>query len=192
MQLEGVEPALVQCQRLLNRFRDAGRPVIHIQHDAGAGSPYDLNDRIGAIADVVKPRAGEPVVVKNYPSSFEKTNLDEVLKEFGVEEVDARRIYDARLRKFDRARRVQSWLPRHGRRQCHGNAIASQSDWRRRLGQGFARRELDGASRYFRRCRAEPPMDLRTDRAKTKSPAQGGAFQFYDCRLLRLQPRRWN
>ena len=87
MQLEGVEPALVQCQRLLNRFRDAGRPVIHIQHDAGAGSPYDLNDRIGAIADVVKPRAGEPVVVKNYPSSFEKTNLDEVLKEFGVEEV---------------------------------------------------------------------------------------------------------
>lgn len=87
MQLEGVEPALVQCQKLLARYRDAGRPVIHIQHDAGAGSPYDLNDRIGAIADVVKPRDGEPVVVKNYPSSFEKTNLDELLKGYGVEDV---------------------------------------------------------------------------------------------------------
>ena len=60
MQLEGVEPALAQCQRLLSRFRDAGRPVIHIQHDAGAGSPYDVNAPIGAIADVVKPKAGEP------------------------------------------------------------------------------------------------------------------------------------
>lgn len=87
MQLEGVEPALVECQGLLKRFRDAGRPVIHIQHDAGAGTPYDVNDRIGAIADVVSPKAGEPVVVKNYPSSFEKTNLDELLKGYGVEDL---------------------------------------------------------------------------------------------------------
>lgn len=87
MQLEGVEPALVQCQNLLARYRDAGRPIIHIQHDAGVGSPYDVNDRIGAIADIVKPRDGEPVVVKNYPSSFEKTNLDDLLKSYGVEDV---------------------------------------------------------------------------------------------------------
>ena len=87
MQLEGVEPALAECQSLLKRYRDAGRPVIHIQHDAGAGSPYDVNDRIGAIADAVAPHAGEPVVVKNYPSSFEKTNLDDQLKGLGVEEL---------------------------------------------------------------------------------------------------------
>jgi len=35
----------------------------------------------------VKPRDGEPVIVKNYPSSFEKTNLDELLKGYGVEDV---------------------------------------------------------------------------------------------------------
>jgi len=87
MQLEGVEPALAQCKELLQRYRDAGRPIIHIQHDAGRGTPYDVNDRIGAIADVVKPWNGEPVVVKNYPSSFEKTNLDQLLKGYGVEEV---------------------------------------------------------------------------------------------------------
>ena len=87
MQLDGVEPALLQCQNLLARYRDAGRPVIHIQHDAGAGSPYDVNTSLGAIADIVKPRDGEPVVVKNYPSSFEKTNLDDLLKSYGVEDV---------------------------------------------------------------------------------------------------------
>ena len=87
MQLEGVEPALVECQKLLERFRQAGRPVIHIQHDAGVGTPYDVKAPIGAIADVVQPRAGEPVVVKNYPSSFEKTNLDDILKGLGVEDL---------------------------------------------------------------------------------------------------------
>lgn len=87
MQLEGVEPALVECQSLLNRYRNAGRPVIHIQHDAGPGTPYDVHDSIGAIADIVAPREGEPVVVKNYPSSFEKTNLAELLKGYGVEEL---------------------------------------------------------------------------------------------------------
>ena len=87
MQLEGVEPALVECQRLLARYRDAGRPVIHIQHDAGVGTPYDVTAPIGAISDIVAPRAGEPVVVKNYPSSFEKTNLDDLLKGFGVEDL---------------------------------------------------------------------------------------------------------
>ncbi|HET6388611.1 cysteine hydrolase family protein [Hyphomicrobium sp.] len=87
MQLEGVEPALAECQKLLQRYRDAGRPIIHIQHDAGAGSPYDVKDRIGAIAEPVAPQAGEPAVVKNYPSSFEKTNLDELLKNLRVEEL---------------------------------------------------------------------------------------------------------
>jgi nicotinamidase-related amidase len=87
MQLDGVEPALLECQRLLQRYRDAGRPVIHIQHDAGVGSPYDVQGHSGAIADIVAPRAGEPVVVKSYPSSFEKTSLDEILKGLGADEL---------------------------------------------------------------------------------------------------------
>lgn len=84
MQLEGVEEALTECRKLLDRYRAAGRPVIHIQHNAGTGSPYDIQDDIGAIADVVAPREGEPVVVKQFPSSFEKTNLDDLLKARGV------------------------------------------------------------------------------------------------------------
>jgi nicotinamidase-related amidase len=84
MQLEGVEPALKECAKLLQRARDAGASIIHIQHDAGAGTPYDVRAPIGAIADLVAPAPGETVFVKAYPSSFEQTNLDAELKKRGV------------------------------------------------------------------------------------------------------------
>lgn len=84
MQLEGVEPALAECATLLKRARDAGAPVIHIQHDAGPGTPYDVTAPIGAIADVVAPADGEKVITKTLPSSFEKTDLDQELKRLGV------------------------------------------------------------------------------------------------------------
>jgi nicotinamidase-related amidase len=84
MQLEGVEPALVECAKLLERARKAGTPVIHIQHDDGPGSPYDTSAHIGRIADVVAPQEGEKVITKTYPSSFEKTDLDAELKRLGV------------------------------------------------------------------------------------------------------------
>jgi nicotinamidase-related amidase len=84
MQLEGVEEALSQARRLLERARALGVPVIHIAHDAGPGSPYDLRAEIGQIADVVAPLGDEPVIVKNYPSSFEKTDLHERLARLGA------------------------------------------------------------------------------------------------------------
>ena len=42
---------------------------------------------IGQIADIVAPIEGETVVVKNYPSAFEKTALDAELKKLGVKNV---------------------------------------------------------------------------------------------------------
>ncbi|MBS0476698.1 MAG: cysteine hydrolase [Proteobacteria bacterium] len=84
MQLVGVEPALDECARLLARARALKTPVIHIQHDSGPGSPYDVRAEIGAIADKVAPQAGEPVVIKNYPNSFIGTDLDAQLKAKGV------------------------------------------------------------------------------------------------------------
>jgi nicotinamidase-related amidase len=87
MQLEGVEEALVECRKLLERARAARCPVIHIVHDAGPGSPYDIHERIGQIADPVAALPGEPVIAKNYPSSFEKTDLDARLKQLGVTDI---------------------------------------------------------------------------------------------------------
>ncbi|MFL6177545.1 MAG: cysteine hydrolase family protein [Ornithinibacter sp.] len=80
MELDGVEAALDQAAELLDRARSAGVPIVHIQHDAGEGSPYDVRADIGAIVDRVAPREGEPVIVKNFPSAFVGTDLDERLK----------------------------------------------------------------------------------------------------------------
>lgn len=80
MELDGVQPALDEAAALLDRARSAGIPVIHIQHDMGPGSAYDIRGESGAIVDRVAPRGDEPVVVKGYPNSFVATNLDEQLK----------------------------------------------------------------------------------------------------------------
>ena len=80
MELEGVQQALDEAAALLDRARSAGIPVIHIQHDDGPGSLYDIGGESGAIVAQVAPRHGEPVVVKNYPNSFVQTDLDEQLK----------------------------------------------------------------------------------------------------------------
>ena len=87
MTLEGVEPAIREAAALLERARQAGIPIFHVQHDAGAGSPYDLQDRIGAIADEVAPRAGEETIVKNYPSAFVGTELQDKLTATGSKDL---------------------------------------------------------------------------------------------------------
>ena len=87
MRLAEVEPAIKEAATLLARARDAGIPIFHIQHDAGAGSPYDVSAAIGAISDEVAPRAGETVIVKNYPNAFIHTDLEAQLAATGLKDV---------------------------------------------------------------------------------------------------------
>lgn len=87
MALSGVGAALDEIAALLARARRLGVPVIHIQHDAGPGSPYDVSAPIGAIADKVAPAAGEPVVLKHFPNSFIGTDLEARLKATGRQNV---------------------------------------------------------------------------------------------------------
>lgn len=84
MELDGVQQALDEAATLLDRARTAGIPVVHIQHDDGPGSLYDIEGESGAIVDRVAPRNGEPVVVKNYPNAFVNTDLDDILKSSGA------------------------------------------------------------------------------------------------------------
>lgn len=87
MQLTNVEPAILEARKLLSRARVLKVPVIHIRHDAGAGTPYDVNAEIGAICDEVAPIAGELVITKNYPNSFMATDLDQQLKNLGIKNI---------------------------------------------------------------------------------------------------------
>jgi nicotinamidase-related amidase len=79
MELENVQPAIDQAAELLDRARSAGIPIVHVMHDAGEGSPYDVRAEIGQIVDRVAPRDGETVIVKNFPNSFTGTDLNERL-----------------------------------------------------------------------------------------------------------------
>ena len=56
MELEGVQEALDEAAALLDRARSAGIPIIHIQHDDGPGSLYDIEGESGAIVARVAPQ----------------------------------------------------------------------------------------------------------------------------------------
>lgn len=87
MQLAGVEAALAEARRMLERARAAGVPVFHVRHDAGAGSPYDLSQQVGQISDEVAPQDGEAVITKHYPNSFVQTDLEDRLRASGATDV---------------------------------------------------------------------------------------------------------
>ncbi len=76
MELENVQAAIDHAAEILDRARSAGIPIVHVMHDAGEGSPYDVRTGIGQIVDRVAPREGESVIVKNYPNSFTGTDLN--------------------------------------------------------------------------------------------------------------------
>ena len=84
MALNGIEPALDECARLLARARTLKIPVVHIQHDSGPGSPYDIQAECGAIVDQLKPADGEALLVKHHPNAFVNTDLDAHLKSLGA------------------------------------------------------------------------------------------------------------
>lgn len=87
MELEGWAPALDAAADLLARARAAGSTVIHVVHDDGPGSPYDISAESGAIHERVAPIAGEAVVVKHAPNAFVDTELGDLLDAAGHADV---------------------------------------------------------------------------------------------------------
>lgn len=87
MELVGWQPALASASELLTRARVAGTTVIHVVHDGGKGSPYDLTSEIGQIHPAVAPLADEPVVVKTAPNAFVGTDLGDRLDAAGNKQV---------------------------------------------------------------------------------------------------------
>jgi nicotinamidase-related amidase len=87
MELDGWSPALDEAATLLARARAEGATVIHVMHDSGPGSPYDIREDIGQIHERVAPAEGEQVVVKTAPNSFVGTNLGELVDAAGHKDV---------------------------------------------------------------------------------------------------------
>ena len=81
--LDGVGPALESAARVLARARAAGTPVIHVAHRGAAGGLFNADGPGGAIAALVAPRDGEPVIGKKLPNAFAGTALAETLTGLG-------------------------------------------------------------------------------------------------------------
>lgn len=82
--LTGIGPALAVGAELLAAARNAGRPIIHIQHRGRADGLFGPDSAFFAIAPEVAPVGDEPVIEKVVPNAFADGALDARLKALGV------------------------------------------------------------------------------------------------------------
>ncbi len=89
MPLEGSVEAAQRARLVLGHFREAGLPIVHIQHISDyPGARFFIPDTPGiSINEAVEPQPGETVFTKRYPNSFRDTPLLEFLREREIKRV---------------------------------------------------------------------------------------------------------
>jgi nicotinamidase-related amidase len=87
--LEGPAEAAAQARVLLDAFRAAGEPVVHLQHVWDEpDAPFMRPGTVGVeIHPSVAPAGGEPVIRKAHPNGFRDTDLETTLRSRGVDAV---------------------------------------------------------------------------------------------------------
>lgn len=87
-ELNNTENTLVNIKKVLNHFREKNQTIIHIQHIAPKNAPFFAEGSNGLeIYHEVSPLEGEYIVQKNYPNSFFKTNLKEILDKENIKDI---------------------------------------------------------------------------------------------------------
>ena len=83
------EAAAAAARSVLDRFRAGAEPVIHVRHVWDEpDAPFMRPGTAGVeIHESVAPAAGEPVIEKDAPNAFLRTELERELRERGVEEL---------------------------------------------------------------------------------------------------------
>ncbi len=81
------ENVLERINLLSARFRSLGLPVIFIQHDGSREGFFIPGTSEWEILDELGKRSDDVVIVKTANDSFYKTELDQVLREKGVDEL---------------------------------------------------------------------------------------------------------
>ncbi|SDK33666.1 isochorismatase family protein [Lacicoccus qingdaonensis] len=85
--LEGREVLVDKISRLMQYFKMNDDKVIAFQHiDEDAGSPIEKGTEGAEIPDEILEHTDE-LLEKRYPISFKETDLDKILKEYGIDEV---------------------------------------------------------------------------------------------------------
>jgi len=79
--------AIANAAALLARARQAGTPVLHVAHRGRQGGMFDRAAERGAIVSQLAPVDGEPVVEKELPNAFAKTDLESRLRQTGRKDI---------------------------------------------------------------------------------------------------------
>ncbi|GAA5030737.1 cysteine hydrolase family protein [Microbacterium fluvii] len=85
--LVGPVAAAERARELLEAFRAAGQPIVHVQHVWDApDAPFMRPGTAGVeIHPLVAPRGDEPVITKDDPNAFVSTGLDAQLEQFDAD-----------------------------------------------------------------------------------------------------------
>ncbi len=78
------EKVLGNIRRLLSKAREAGAPVVYVQHDGEEGGRLSVGSQGWEIHPAIAPAEGEPVVRKRASDSFYETTLRADLEARGV------------------------------------------------------------------------------------------------------------
>lgn len=74
--------------RLVEKYRAANGKIVHILHRTSEDAPvFTVGTRLADEFTELTAKDGEPVIWKHHPGSFADTNLDQVLKDWGVKKV---------------------------------------------------------------------------------------------------------
>lgn len=73
---------------LLEKYRAANGRIVHVLHKTSQDAPvFTVGTPLADEFTELTPKDGETVIWKNHPGSFADTNLDEVLKGWGIKKV---------------------------------------------------------------------------------------------------------
>ncbi|KFM99304.1 isochorismatase family protein [Bacillus clarus] len=74
-------------QELIQECRSNDIPVIYVRHNGPKDHPLEKGTAGWEVHSAIAPQEGDRIVEKTTPDSFNKTNLNEVLQEKGIEHV---------------------------------------------------------------------------------------------------------
>ncbi|RYP59105.1 hypothetical protein DL769_008679 [Monosporascus sp. CRB-8-3] len=81
LKTENVESTRAANAALLEKYRAAGAPIVHVVHKTPEGARiFTPGTPLAEEFDELQPRAGESVVSKHAPGSFTGTQLQEILE----------------------------------------------------------------------------------------------------------------
>lgn len=87
LRLRNVDAAVDEAAYLLDHFREACAPVIHIARDGGTGEFFNRETPGGRFISAVAPREGELVLETRSPNPFVSTTLKSELRARQIEDV---------------------------------------------------------------------------------------------------------